>query len=253
VRVDEGGLDLAAGLRAAPEPKLIYVTPAHQFPLGVTMSLERRLALLDLAGRCGAWIFEDDYDGEYRYDVRPIGSLQGHDRLGHVIYVGTFNKLMFPALRLGYLVLPPRLVEPFRALRDATDRHLPTLEQAVLADFLCEGHFERHIRRSRARYLERRDTLLDAARSRLGGLLELRSAEAGFQLLGTLRHGLTARIAATRAAAAGIDVTPLAHFYRGNLRPAGEQLLLGFAAVTPTAIRTGVDRLAAALAAGRPS
>jgi GntR family transcriptional regulator / MocR family aminotransferase len=248
VPIDGHGLDVQAGLRREPSPKLVYVTPAHQFPLGVTMPLERRLSLLQLAAQKGFWIFEDDYDGEYRYDVRPIGSLQGQDRGENVIYVGTFNKMMFSALRLGYVVLPPALIEPFLGLRDAADRCLPNLEQAVLADFIQEGHFERHVRRSRARYLERRDILLDAAQRHLRGLLDLESTAAGFQLVGTLSRDFLDTEAQARAAAHDVDVTALSWSYLGPGRPPRDKLLLGFAAISPRAIRSGVERLAKALA-----
>ena len=252
VPVDESGLAIHASLRRHPSPKLIYVTPAHQFPLGVTMTLERRLALLEFAHQRGCWIFEDDYDGEYRYDVRPIGSLQGHDQAGCVIYVGTFNKMMFPALRLGYVVLPPRLIEPFLGLRDAVDRYLPTLEQAVLADFIQEGHFDRHVRRSRARYLERRDVLLEAGARHLTGLVDLRKTSAGFQLAGQLLNGISDTQATARAAEQNVDLTPLSSFYLHGVAAPPATILLGFAALPNRAIRAGVERLAAALApAGR--
>ena len=131
---------------------MVYVTPSHQFPLGVTMSLARRLALLEWVRRSGAWVIEDDYDSEFRYSGRPIAALQGLDFTGRVIYLGTFSKVLFPSLRLGYLILPPDLVEPFTNARALVDRHSPLIEQAVLADFIAEGHFARHIRRMRALY-----------------------------------------------------------------------------------------------------
>ena len=245
VPVDDAGLMIGAGVRRERAPKLVYVTPAHQFPLGVMLSLERRLALLALAQRQGFWILEDDYDGEYRYDVRPIGALQGHDRGGHVIYTGSFNKMMFPALRLGYVVLPHRLARPFLSLRDAVDRFLPTLEQAVLADFIREDYFERHVRRSKAVYQERRDVLLDASARHLAGLLDLQKTDAGFQALGWLPGTMPDVQAQARAAEFDVDVTPLSGFYLdGAVKNA---LLLGFASVPAPAICTGVERLARAL------
>lgn len=245
VPVDGNGLDVAAGIRRAPAPKLVYLTPAHQFPLGMPLSLERRLMLLAHARRAGCWIFEDDYDGEYRYDVRPLGALQGHDRDGIVIYSGSFNKMLFPALRLGYVVLPPRLVEPFLALRQTVDRYPPTLEQAVLADFMQEGHFERHIRRSRAVYLERRDALLATGARQLDGLLALQRPEAGFHALGRLPAAISERAAQVAAAEAGVEVTPLSNFFLDP--PGSNALLLGFAPVSVGAIAHGVERLARAL------
>ncbi|MBI2516339.1 MAG: PLP-dependent aminotransferase family protein [Opitutae bacterium] len=245
VPVDQAGLDVAAALQREPDPKLVYITPAHQFPLGMALSLERRLALLAHAERRRCWIFEDDFDGEYRYDVRPIGALQGHDRCHSVIYAGSFNKMMFSSLRLGYVVLPPALVEPFLALRSAVDRYPPTLEQAVLADFMQEGCFDRHIRKSRALYLERRDALLAAGTRRLAGLLDLQPTNAGFHLLGALPATIPDQEAQTAAAAQGVEVTPLSNFYL--TKPAGNGLLLGFAPVGVGAIAHGVERLARVL------
>ena len=155
VPVDAEGLDLEWGRRRWARAKLIYVTPAHQFPLGVTMSLRRRLALLEWARRSRTLIFEDDYDSEYRYQGRPIPALQGLDRAGVVIYAGTFNEVLFPALRLAYLVVPPGMVDRFAAAQSVSMRHAPLLDQAALCDFITEGHFARHIRRMRELYSER--------------------------------------------------------------------------------------------------
>src|SRR5690606_10966725 len=143
--VDGEGLVVEAGLARAPEARLVYVTTSHQFPLGVTLSLARRLVLLDWAARSGTYILVDDYDSEFRYAGRPLASLQGLDEAERVIYLGTFSKLLFPALRLGYLILPSALVQPFLAVRSLIDIHNPLLEQAVLADFIAEGHFARHL------------------------------------------------------------------------------------------------------------
>jgi len=174
VPVDAEGLDLEWGRQRWTRAKLIYVTPAHQFPLGVTMSLRRRLALLDWARRSRTLIFEDDYDSEYRYQGRPIPALQGLDRAGAVIYAGTFNEVLFPALRLAYLVVPPGMVERFAAAQSVSMRHAPLLDQAALCDFITEGHFARHIRRMRELYAERLSVFLEASRSRLAGLLDIR-------------------------------------------------------------------------------
>jgi GntR family transcriptional regulator/MocR family aminotransferase len=259
VPVDPGGLDVAAGARRAPDARLVYVTPSHQYPLGVTMSLARRLRLLEWAARAGAWVVEDDYDSEYRYAGRPLASLQGLDAAGRVIYLGTFSKVLFPALRLGYLVVPPDLVDAFVAARALADRQPPSLTQAVLADFMGEGHFARHIRRTRALYAERQAALLEAAQERLGGCLALEPAEAGMHLLGRLPAGADDRAAAAAALAAGVEAAALSDFRvpdpRGSRRagragdagpgPAG--LVLGYAAWPPAEIRAGVGRLATAL------
>lgn len=245
VAVDEAGLDVAAAIRRGPTPRLVYVTPAHQFPLGGALALTRRLALLEQARRHGFHVFEDDYDGEYRYDVRPLGSLQGQDTGDRVIYSGSFNKLLFSSLRLGFVVLPEALVEPFLALRDRADRFPPTLEQAVLADFFNEGAFARHIRTSRAVCLERRDTLLAAAHKHLRGRLDLQPCPAGFHAVGWLADGRTDTEAVTRAARHDVKVFPLSEFYFE--KPRRDGLLLGYAATKPAAIKAGIERLARAL------
>ena len=245
VPVGREGLDLAAGMSLEPAARMVYVTPSHQYPLGVTMSLSRRLALLDWARAAGAWILEDDYDSEFRYAGRPLAALQGLDMDGRVIYCGTFSKVLFPALRLGYLVVPPDLVDAFVTARALLDRHPPTLEQVVLASFIGEGHFLRHIRRMRALYRERQSVLLAAARETLGELVELAPAETGMHLLGLLPPGVDDRAAARAAAAYGVDVVPLsAYALRKPLRPG---LVLGYAAFDTLAIRHGVHRLASAL------
>jgi GntR family transcriptional regulator/MocR family aminotransferase len=239
---DEGMVVSDAALR---NTRLVYVTPAHQYPTGATMSLRRRLELLAWAQREGALIFEDDYDSEYRYSGRPVPSLQGLDRVGQVLFAGTFNKSIFPSLRLGYLVVPVDLVERFTAAKSMISRHPPLLEQAVLCDFITEGHFGRHLRRMREVYAERLSTLLGAARERLGGLLEVSKVEAGLQTAGLLAKGLSGESASRAASARGVDVVPLSAFCRGRVAPEGLQL--GFAAIDEREIRRGVHELAIAL------
>ncbi len=231
--------------------RLAYVTPAHQFPLGATMSLARRLALLEWARRSAALVFEDDYDGEYRYSGRPVPALQGLDRDGLVLFAGSFSKVLFPSLRLGYLVVPPDLVDRVAAARSITSRHPPLLEQAVLCDFLTEGHFGRHVRRMRETYAERLGVLQETARLHLSGLLEISDVEAGLQTAGWLCGGLDGEAAAAAAAERGVEVTPLSRYSRG--RPLREGLLLGFAAVDAEEIRRGARELAAALERARPT
>jgi GntR family transcriptional regulator / MocR family aminotransferase len=203
VTVDSEGLDVAAGETRAVDARLAYITPSHQYPLGVTMSLARRLALLDWANRSGAWILEDDYDSEYRYSGRPLSSLQGLDDGGRVLYLGTFSKVLSPALRLGYLVVPPDLVDAFVAARALVDRHSPMMEQAVLVEFIAEGHFARHVRRMRSLYAERRDALVEALGRGLAGLIEVGAVDAGLHLVGWLPEGTDDREASRRAAALG--------------------------------------------------
>jgi GntR family transcriptional regulator/MocR family aminotransferase len=250
VPLDAEGLDVRAGATRVRRAKLVYVTPSHQYPLGVTMSLGRRLALLEWAGRAGAWILEDDYDSEYRYAGRPLAALQGLDAAGRVIYLGTFSKVLFPGLRLGYLVVPDDLVDAFVAARALTDRHSPSVTQAVLADFIAEGHFARHIRRTRALYAERQAALVEAAARELDGVLRVAPADSGMHLVGWLPPGADDRAASRAAAAAGIEAAPLSAFRLRSAGPSG--LLLGYAGLEIGEIRRGVHRLAAALRGDEP-
>ena len=200
VPVGLDGEGMMVGESALAGARLVYVTPAHQFPTGVGMSLPRRLALLEWARGSGALIFEDDYDGEYRYSGRPLPALQGLDRHGLVLFAGSFSKVLFPSLRLGYLVVPDDLVDAVAAAQSVTNRHAPLLEQAVLADFIAGGHFARHVRRMRQVYAERLSVLLEHAAERLGGLLEISGVEAGLQTVGWLRTGIDGEAAARAAA-----------------------------------------------------
>jgi GntR family transcriptional regulator / MocR family aminotransferase len=241
--LDEEGMTLrASGLRGA---RLVYVTPGHQFPLGITMSLARRLRLLEWAWQSGAIIFEDDYDSEYRYSGRPVPALQGLDRHGSVLFVGSFSKVLFPSLRLGYLVIPPDLLDRFAAAKSLTSRHAQLLDQAVLCDFIAEGHFGRHLRRMRSVYAERLSLLLTLAREKLAGLLEISDVEAGLQTVGWLRGGMDAESAARAASERDVDIVPINRYSRGRAVPEGLQL--GFAAVDPREIERGVNELAKAL------
>jgi GntR family transcriptional regulator / MocR family aminotransferase len=245
VPVDAKGLDVAAGRQRAPEARLAFVTPSHQFPTGVTMSLGRRLALLEWARQAGAWILEDDYDSEYRFGGRPLEALQALDQHGRVLYVGTFSKLLFPALRLGYLVAPPSLVDPLLATQRFTVVHLPILEQMALADFLSEGHYARHLRRMLQQYRRRRACLYHELVTHLGGMLEVSLPEAGMQLVGWLPPGTDDYRASQLAAEVGIKTAPIS---RQSLEPLPRGgLLLGFAGTNEEDIRQGVQDLAAAL------
>ena len=252
VPVDAEGLDVRHGARHAAGARLVYVTPSHQYPLGVTMSLHRRLALLEWASRSGAWILEDDYDSEYRYAGRPLAALQGLDAAGRVIYAGTFSKVLFPSLRLGYLIVPGELVDAFVAARALADRHSPSVTQAALADFIDGGHFARHIRRTRALYAERQAALVRAAGRALDGLLEVGPAEAGMHLMGWLPEGVDDRAAARAALGREVDAPPLSG-YRARPARRGERggLMLGYAAYTPREIEDACARLARALRTAR--
>jgi GntR family transcriptional regulator/MocR family aminotransferase len=243
IRLDDDGIQVQdVSLRGA---RLVYVTPGHQFPVGVTMSLARRLQLLEWARKSGALILEDDYDSEYRYAGRPVPALQGLDRHGLVLFTGSFSKVLFPSLRLGYLVVPSDLVDYVSATLSVTSRHAPLLEQAVLCDFITEGHFGRHLRRMREVYAERLSVLLECARQSLTGLLEISGVEAGLQTTGWLSNGLDGESVATAAAKRDVEVTPLSRYSHGRMPREGLQL--GFAAMDAKEIRRGVRELAIVL------
>ena len=247
VPVDDEGIDVREGARRAPDARLAVVTPSFQAPLGVTLSLARRLELLDWAVRANAWIVEDDYNGEYRYDAPPVPAVQGLDEAGRVVYVGTFSKTLAPGLRVGYLVVPPSLLEPLLHARVASDLHTPVPEQAVLADFIAEGHFARHVRRMRALYRERQETLLALAPRLTHGLLELRHAPAGMRLLGVLPDGVDAVAVANAAAARGVVVTPLSAATPRSVTGGRGGLLLGYAAFDEAQTRAALERLGVVL------
>jgi GntR family transcriptional regulator/MocR family aminotransferase len=213
----------------------------------MTMSLPRRLALLDWASRAGAWVVEDDFDSEYRYEGRPLASLQGLDTDGRVVYVGTFSKVLFPSLRLGYLVVPPNLVDAFVAARAMAGRHSPSVEQAVLTDFIEEGHFGRHIRRMRTLYRERQRILVEALRREAGDLVEVEPSPAGIHVVAWLREGLDDREVTREAAARGVETRPMSAFYAG--RPGRSGVELGYAAYNEAKLRRGAARLAEAIRA----
>jgi GntR family transcriptional regulator/MocR family aminotransferase len=245
VPVDGDGIVVKAGRKLAPNAKLAYVTPANQFPLGVTMSADRRLELLRWAANANAWIVEDDYDAEYRYVGYPVSSLQGLDSSGCVIYVATFTKMLFNALRLGFMVLPERLVEPFVSARSFVDRHPPTLDQAILAEFITEGHFGHHVRRMRQTYAERIEVLKTSADKHLNGILDVVHAGAGIRTLGWLKTWKSDHDAAQQAQKYGLEVAPLSSFTAKYQQPAA--LMLGFASCNPAELRRGVSVLATAL------
>src|SRR5262245_10630527 len=228
VRVDAEGLDVEAGARRAARARLACVTPSHQFPLGVPMSLPRRLALLEWARAADAWVLEDDYDSEFRYGAPPIPCLHGLDPEGRVVYVGSFSKTLFPSLRLGFMVVPSDLRDRLLAVRVGSDVHPPLLDQAVLADFMTGGHYARHLRRMRAAYRERLEALSDAARRRCGGALRVRETRTGLHAVADLVAADAWRVSA-EAAARGVEVMPLAAYFFGRAK-APNALVLGFGA-----------------------
>ena len=241
IPVDTQGLDCIAGRLRCPHARLAYVTPGCHFPLGVPMSHERRLRLLQWAHEAGAWILEDDYDGVLRGDGRHQPALQSLDRAGCVIYSSSLNRLLFSSLRLGFLILPPAFVEPAAAALSITQRYQPTMEQATLVDFITQGHFDRHVQRMRELYTERHAALIAHGRSELAGLMEFSDPQVGPQIIGWLASGMSEAEAWRRAAARGIDTVALASLAIERPMPPG--LVFGVGAADARAIRTAIRRL----------
>jgi GntR family transcriptional regulator/MocR family aminotransferase len=226
ISVDDEGIDVGAIAARGGRVRVAYVTPSHQYPLGILMTASRRFELLDWAQRNQGWILEDDYDSEFRYVSRPIGSLQGMDTASRVIYIGTFSKILFPSLRMGYVVVPAVLSSAFVQLRETLDIFSPVLYQLALTDFLLEGHFARHLRRMRAAYLSRRNSLVDGLREHVGSALDLYNTDAGLHLSAFLPKVIDDREVVRRAAQRGIASTALSTCYAGKAPRSG--LVLGF-------------------------
>ncbi|WP_345424905.1 PLP-dependent aminotransferase family protein [Pseudonocardia xishanensis] len=245
VPVDRHGLDVGAGVALEPAARLAVVTPSHQFPLGHTMSLERRLALIDWAGDNDAWVVEDDYDAEFRYHGKPHAALMAIDTRRRVIYVGTFSKVLFPGLRLGYIIAPPDLVDGFIAAHLSTDMHAHLVDQAVVADFIEQGHLTRHLRRMRVLHRERQYELIRYA-ERLGDQLRLEPSDGGLHLVGRLPQERDDRAVARAALRQGVHTWPLSIHY---LRPenSSSALLLGYAGTTTEDMRHGIATLSTVL------
>ena len=242
VPIDRDGLVVEEGKRRAPNARMVCLAPSHHFPLGCRLSLERRLALIEWARRAKAWILEDDFDSEFRYDGPPIASLQGLDTAGRVIYVGTFSKTLFPALRLGYLVVPPALVDRFRAAQSIVDHLATTVDQITLTEFIRDGHFTRHVRKMRTLYAERQRTMVSAVRRELGEWLSVEPAETGMHVIAWFRDPRVNDIAVSQAAwRAGIEARALSRYtIKAKLPPA---LVLGFGALRAEGISRGVKTL----------
>jgi GntR family transcriptional regulator / MocR family aminotransferase len=254
VSIDADGLDVRAAELKAPNARLAYVTPSHQFPLGVVMSAPRRMALLAWARRTKAWIIEDDYDSEFRYSGRPLPCLQGleaqhcGDAPSRVIYIGTFNKSLSSGVRVGYLVVPDALIDTMLAARAVMDRHAPTFVQGVLADFIGEGHYARHLRRLRAVHSARQQVLVDAVRDDLHGVLQLTPDSAGLHLIALLQNDLTDVAAAELCTQHGVETTPLSRFVLDpTAHVVPQALLLSYAGFNESAIRRAVGSMRAAL------
>jgi GntR family transcriptional regulator/MocR family aminotransferase len=241
VPVDQEGLDVKCGVAMAPAARMAVVTPSRQYPLGVLMSLPRRLELLEWAQTNQAWIIEDDYDSEFRFTGRPLAAMQSLDRAGRVIYVGTFSKVLFPSLRIGYLVVPADLVDATRMACQVIEKAASTIPQAVLAEFMAEGHFATHIRRMRSIYRERHDLFMDASRRHLAGLLEVHATDSGMNVIGWLERGIGDLQAQVRARADGIVTNRMSYYYFDA--PPRPGLHLGFCNTPPAEIGRHVQKL----------
>lgn len=242
VPVDAEGADVSVGVQRAPRARLAYVTPAHQTPLGMSMALERRLALLRWSRAANAVVIEDDYDGEYRYTGRPLAPLKSLDEDDRVIYAGTFSKLLFPSLRLAYLVVPDRLADAFAAALSLSSRHQSLLPQIVLHEFIAEGHFARHLREMRILYGERARQMEKFAASRLSGLLTLPRIATGLDASALLPNDADDRRVAAALLQGGIEARAISEYRLSEPAPSG--LVLGFAAFGNVAMEEGVARVA---------
>jgi GntR family transcriptional regulator/MocR family aminotransferase len=245
VPVDDQGLRVDEGLRRSARFRVAFVTPSHQQPLGVAMSLERRFALLKAAQQARAWIVEDDYDGEFSFEGTPLPTLKSVDSNGLVIYVGTFSKSLFPSLRLGYFLAPPALVDTMGSIMSKVMHGVPTFIQAVVAEFIDEGHFASHLRRMRKIYAERHDVLCTSARARLAGLLDVVPSQSGLHTIGHLHPGLVEAAVSEAARSRNITASPIGRFSLTKTSSRG--LVLGFGGVPPKDIEAGVQVLAEVL------
>lgn len=243
VTVDDLGLDVAKGVKVAPDARFALVTPSNQSPRGVTLSLERRIALLDWAGDAGSWIVEDDYDSEFRYSGRPLPALKSLDRHDRVIYSGTFSKVMFPGLRLAYVVAPANLSARFRQVCESMNAGAPYLFQASVTDFISEGHFSRHLKRMRLLYAERRAWIAYALEREFGDRLRIDLQPGGLQMIANFTDMTDDVVAVDRAQAAGLGVYALSAWYARKSPHARRGLLLGFANVTSPDDATRIARM----------
>jgi GntR family transcriptional regulator/MocR family aminotransferase len=242
VPVDGEGLVVSAGRRRAPRARLAYVSPSHQYPLGVTTALPRRLELLRWADENDAWILEDDYDSEFRYDGRTLPALQGLDARARVLYLGTFSKTLFPSLRIGYVVAPAALAPAFARAVAIAGHGPPLVEQAVLHRFLESGSYARHLKRLRRAYAERHGVFCDGIRRRLGGVLRVFGEAMGLHVACELLGDRDDRAVSERAAAAGLTVPALSSYFRGPRPTRG--LVMGYGHLSLAQIRSGIGELA---------
>jgi len=241
VQVDDHGLDVERGISLAPNARVAYVTPSHQYPTGPALSLDRRLALLAWARRAGSWIIEDDYDSEFRYPGRPLAAIQGLESHAPVIYIGTLTKALFPSLRLAYVVAPTEIAQILAIARSQQDGHSSSLMQSVTADFIQEGHLHTHLRKMKTLYQSRRTMLLEALSAKTAGRLEVIEGEGGFHLTAYLPEGRDDKATASKGSGYGLELPTLSRMYLGSAARPG--FVLGYAALSPAQIRQGVAAL----------
>lgn len=242
IPIQKDGLDIYYGICKCPEAKFAYTTPSHQFPLGVTLSLTKRLELLEWSKQNKMWIFEDDYDSEFRYEGRPLASMQGLDSTGTVIYSGTFSKVLFPGLRLAYLVLPSiQMAREFKKVKAMLDRHSPILEQIIVSQFMAEGHFLRHLRKMRLLYAERRNLLLKLSNEILGDYLKINEIPSGMNITGTLSEKVDPRKLKIEVQNHHIIVPFVDEYALENFTP--DAIILGYTAFSKYKLKTGLEKL----------
>ncbi|SUB80987.1 HTH-type transcriptional regulatory protein gabR [Pragia fontium] len=239
---DKYGMDIAYGIRHWPNAKMIFTAPSHQFPLGGTLSLSRRIALLDWAAENNVWIFEDDYNSEFRYAAQPIQALQGLDQRERVIYAGTFSKMMFPEFRLGFLVIPKSLIEPFKLAKYYADTRTSYLEQVTLAAFISDGHYARHVRRVRKACYERQSALIEAIQLYLPDSFQIEPSDSGIHIVCWLAEHLTESDIVAKCREIGLGVQPLSRYCQTD--SIKQAILLGFAAHPPSELVEGIRKLA---------
>ena len=245
VPIDGEGLDLPYAIQNFSIPKLIFTTPSHQQPLGITMSLQRRLALLKYAHENASWIIEDDYDSEFRYRGRPLPALSALDKVGRVLYVGTFSKSLFPSVRIGYVVVPEILMDTFAKMRNIFGQTSSAITEEALSNFMDDGGFAEHIRKMRRLYRDRRDILLNALQENCSNILIPQQTDAGMHILADIKNGISDRLAHLELLKSGIDSLPLSIYYEG---PADRQaLVLGFSGVQKKVIPGLVSKMGSVL------
>jgi len=251
VPIDKEGLNLPYAVLNFSKPKLIFTTPSHQQPLGITMSLQRRLTLLKYADENASWVIEDDYDSEFRYRGRPLPALAALDKVGRVLYVGTFSKSLFPSVRIGYVVVPEILVDTFAKTRNIFGQTSSAITEEALSNFMDDGGFAEHIRKMRRLYRERRDILLDALKNHCSNILEPQQTDAGMHIIADIKNGMSDRLAHLELLNAGIDSLPLSIYYEGSVQR--QALVLGFSGVQKKVIPKLVTRMGRVLGSLNPS